>query len=499
MNADQLLRTILVERRATFLIVLILSMAVAGAVVAILPKQYDATALLFIGADRPVDAAGVSQRDDVLARSYTALLAAPAVADEALKRAPKGVSRSGLLNRMSFELVAGTQLISVKATDGSPEGAARFANAYADSFIATRATTDLTSRRQRTAQLSREIEDALSLVNQLQGSKAPGNAGRLDAARTRLSSLRSAYGPLQQNNVQEGPNVSLASPARVPAAASAPKPVLYLAAAFVLGLFLAAAAALARDRFDSHLTDEHAIVDLAQVPILTRIPKVRRSARSSLPSHQAFAFLRANLTVDDGEHTIVVTSPSPGDGKTTVSEGLARSLAASDVDVLLADCDFRRADLTVRFGELEGPGLLDVMTGRADLADVLRPTSTDRLRLAPGASESAGQIQEFSRRKAGAMLDLLRRSGDYLVCDTAPVTAASETSILASLGHETVVLVVDPRSTTRPDLIAALEQLRQSGADLRGLVINRAARSRIPEYHYGQDPPRLRRASPPAA
>lgn len=461
--------------------VLIVFVAAAAVAVAVLPKQYEASASLFVGQDRPISASSSAQLDDVLAKSYAALLASPLVADRALARVGGGLSRSQLLSRMTFQVTPGTQLIVVTAVAGSPERAAQLANGYAETFVAQQQASDAQSQKSRLGRLARQIGVVSVLVEKLR-FRGPRSKPELGVALGQLSSLRSTYQALQQNLALQGSNLTFSTRAAPAVSPSAPKPVPYLLAALVLGLLLAIGAALLRDRLDRRIWDEDEMLLVAGAPILARIPKSGRGGDSSLA--EAFDFLRTNLMSPGKPSTILVTSPSAGDGKTAVVSGLSRSIANVGQSVIAADCDFRAHKLSESYRGHATAGLEDVGTGASEPLATLVTANPSNFRVAVARGQGGkGSTAWLDRRSGQRIIDSLVEHAEFVVIDTAPVMAAPETSVLAAGKVDAVILVVDLKATKRDALVAAIEQLERSGAYLRGVVVNRVGRTT--GYGYG--------------
>ena len=136
---------------------------------------------------------------------------------------------------------------------------------------------------------------------------------------------------------------------------SSPRPVRNALIAAFVALVLALYVVVLLARFDKRISDEDELADVMGAPVLARIPQAPRSrpAHASGPDDdsaflEAFEFLRLNLQLmgpNGGNLVLAVTSPTAGDGKTTVVAWLARSLALSGAEVMAVDLDRRKRDL----------------------------------------------------------------------------------------------------------------------------------------------------------
>jgi capsular exopolysaccharide synthesis family protein len=183
--------------------------------------------------------------------------------------------------------------------------------------------------------------------------------------------------------------------------------------------------------------------------------------------------------------TLLVTSASTGEGKTTTAANLALTFARQGTRVLLVDCDLRRPRLHRIFNAEREPGLVDLLLGRADAAEVVQPTSVDRLSLV-----ARGQFEESAIEALGGagMQNFLQASSehfDLVILDTAPVLVAADTPNVAAHA-DAVLLVVRAGKTQRNEGRQALRQLSAVGANVIGAVLNDpdSTADRYGEYYY---------------
>jgi Mrp family chromosome partitioning ATPase len=170
---------------------------------------------------------------------------------------------------------------------------------------------------------------------------------------------------------------------------------------------------------------------------------------------------------------VVFTSPSPGDGRSTLAANYALVAAHIQRPVLLIDADMRKPSLHTGFGVPRSPGLVDVLRDRLDPWRVAHtfPTLGGLHVLTAGSALSRpGDVAA-----SPAMGDLLEKAYDdceAVVLDSPPVLVAADASGLASHAR-TAVLMVMNRSRKRRHLVSALRKLTVTDANVVGLVINR--------------------------
>lgn len=202
---------------------------------------------------------------------------------------------------------------------------------------------------------------------------------------------------------------------------------------------------------------------------------------------EAYRGVRAQLfvsTLDKGHQVIQVTSPSPGDGKSTLAANLAISIAQAGKTVVLLDCDFRRPRVHKLFN-IPNPelGLASVTDGQADLATVIRHSDIDRLDLLPCGTRPTNPAELLSGPKFQEVLADLRKRYDYVIVDTPPLLAVSDPRVVAQR-VDGVLMVMKITKTVRPQAERAREQLADMGANLLGIIVNGMDRGDSGGYVY---------------
>jgi capsular exopolysaccharide synthesis family protein len=291
--------------------------------------------------------------------------------------------------------------------------------------------------------------------------------------------------------------------ATLPKAPVSPNTKRNLALGFVLGMMLGLGYAVLRSQLDRRVRSAEAIerdfgVTVAgkvpETPALARktdglVPHVMTGANKAKdPVHSAEAFLklRTNLQymdVDNPPRVIVVTSPLPGDGKSTVALNLAVALSMSDRRVVLIDGDLRRPVVAESFGLIEGPGLTDVLIGSVEFEDVAQVGGIPNLivlaagRIPPNPSEILG---------SKAMRRLLERlSQDYtVIIDAPPLLPVTDAAVLTASADGALV-VVSAGKTLDTQLRDALGNLSSVQGHTLGVVLNRVPPRSSEGGYYG--------------
>jgi capsular exopolysaccharide synthesis family protein len=185
------------------------------------------------------------------------------------------------------------------------------------------------------------------------------------------------------------------------------------------------------------------------------------------------------------EHQVVqITSPNPGDGKTTLAANLAISLAKSNKRVVLVDCDFRKPRVHRMFALPNSElGVASVVADQADLGAVIQACEIDNLSLLPCGPRPANPAELLTTPRFQEMIDELRANYDYVIIDTPPVLAVSDPAAVAPRA-DGVILVFRMTKDARPAAERATADITAVGGRLLGVVVN-ASTEREMGYGYG--------------
>lgn len=272
-------------------------------------------------------------------------------------------------------------------------------------------------------------------------------------------------------------------------------PILYRSILFglFLGLVAGGGLALAMELTDRSFRSPAEIQRRLGLRIFGHIPRLktdeppeRHSAAGIEPSlvtfyrpssteAEAYRGVRTQLyfsTQGRGHQVIQVTSPNPGDGKSTLAANLAISIAQSGKRVVLIDCDFRKPRVHKIF-KLPKPelGLATVMSGEARLAAAVQSCEVENLSLMPCGPRPANPAELLTAPKFSEVLRELREMYDFVIVDTPPVLAVSDPSVVAPR-VDGVLLVFRMTKNARPVTERAREQLAAVGARMLGVVVN---------------------------
>jgi capsular exopolysaccharide synthesis family protein len=195
-----------------------------------------------------------------------------------------------------------------------------------------------------------------------------------------------------------------------------------------------------------------------------------------------------------GPQVLMVSSPAPGEGKTTLSGCLAESLARAGYRTLLVDGDLRRPTAPGRYGTPPGPGVAEILRGQTSVAECCYRVDGLGLWVLPAGRESAAASELLPKGGWRGLVQRARELFDFVVVDTAPLLAVVDPLLMASPCDGVVLAVL--RDVSRLDLLAdAANRLRTLAIPILGCVVHRAYRPPTGGYYYANRPPTRKHTS----
>lgn len=326
---------------------------------------------------------------------------------------------------------------------------------------------------------------------------------KAESVRTLYESLLARFKQTSSSQGIEQADARVVSRAKIPTAPSYPKPSLNLALGLVLALGAGAAAVVLAEILMAGIFTEDEVERriglpyLGSIPLLSSAIEDAKLARDMSPPDyllakplstfaESFRKLRAAILyskVGESVKVIAVTSSLPGEGKTTTTFSLARTLATSGANVIIVDCDLRQSAINRFLPEVPAMGLLEVLNGVCSLDQAL---ITDQ----SGAKVLALTKSAYTPRDvlgSPAMLKLLaelRNRFDVVLLDTAPLLAIADTRILAPHA-DAVVMLARWKKTPVKAITAAISLLQGRGVFVAGLALTQVDMKAQTRYGYG--------------
>ena len=237
------------------------------------------------------------------------------------------------------------------------------------------------------------------------------------------------------------------------------------------------------------------LIDVAKTKILpgSEISPVMITVhRPKSPQSESYRAIRTALYFNnrDEQHQVIqVTSPMPGDGKSTLAANLAVTIAQSGKSVLIMDADFRRPTLHKVFG-LDKPatGLASIVKGDTEPQDaIIEIRETPNLHVLACGPRPENPSELLSSQQFADTLEMFREQYDFVIVDTPPVLAVSDPCAV-SARVDGVILTFRIHKRARPLAVRARDALGNSGAKVIGLVVNgvdQEAGGYYSQYRYG--------------
>jgi len=322
---------------------------------------------------------------------------------------------------------------------------------------------------------------------------------QLSLMRTTLTLYQQIYVSILNNlettrlaRMQNTPNVVQIEAATLPVKPVRPRVFLNTALAGVIGLFVAVVWIFIKEYVDDTLKTPEDIEKLLGLPVLGSIAKlnfengaeilyVRKHPRSIIS--EAFRTLRTNLEFIHPLKTVLVTSPGPEEGKSTIAANLAEIISQVNKQVILLDADMRKPKVHQILGIPNRIGLSDVFrTHHWENQDVLRPVGDSKyLRVITSGNIPPNPADLLGSELMLKFLEELKKLSDVVVIDSPP-SLVSDSQIL-STRVDGVIVVIKPGFTRINAAKTTVEQMKRSGAKLIGVVINGIPKEY--SYYYG--------------
>jgi len=293
-------------------------------------------------------------------------------------------------------------------------------------------------------------------------------------------------------------NIRIIDHAEKPTKPVKPRKKLNILLAMVIGLFTGIFLAFFLEYLDNTIKVPDDVKTHLGIPFLGPVPMF--AARPPNPNSpnvvtvyspkavasESFRGIRTSIlysSADSSPQTILVTSAAPGEGKTSCASNLAAVMAQSGGRILLLDCDMRRPRLHRTFGINPQVGLSSVLVKVGQLKNAIQPTGVENLDIIPCGPTPPNPSEILGSDQMRNLLNRLKKRYKRIIIDSSPVTAVTDSVILAKEA-DAVVLIVRAGETPRPSVKAALEQLAAVEANIIGAVLNSVQAERDGYHHY---------------
>jgi polysaccharide biosynthesis transport protein len=366
--------------------------------------------------------------------------------------------------------------------------------------------------QQQAAQLATQIASDKGSVDALNEqeksiqpalSSLPAQTVALADLQRQAKSAQDVYSALEEkyNNAAIARDTALSSvtitqPASPLFVTVRPSLVLNVLLGALLGAVLAVLGVFVIEYFDNTIKDGADVEQELALPALASIPLVRmRDGQPEVPwlrtlSIESFLHLVTSIkyATDAPIGTLVVTSPTPGDGKSTIALNVALAMSELEPRVLLVDADLRRPSLHVKLATKNDRGLSDILVGRSNFEDVVQRTRHAGLDVLASGTPAPNPIKLLGSPRFDALLNEAKKSYRFIVVDGTALSVNVDSAIIARKVDGSVLVL----STNHTDLRAArlaLRKLHQVGVhNILGYVLNRVVPNREEYRAYELEP-----------
>lgn len=322
----------------------------------------------------------------------------------------------------------------------------------------------------------------------------------LELAKSQYQSNRSSlFANLQSirlSEVQSATTISQLNQAVAVSDPIQPQPLKSAGLAALVGFMLTAGIVFLVAYLEDEIRDPSEITHRWGVPVIGIISNYASGETSlitmtkpRMPVSEAFRSLRTNLQfsgIDSPLKTLLVTSASPSDGKSSIAANLATVIAQSDKDVVVVDADMRRPTMHKVFKLSNRIGLSDYFIRTPDkMSGVVKKTAVNNLSVITSGSLPPNPSELLSSTKMRDVITLLAKHFDMVILDSPPLLAVTDALVLTR-SVDGIILVVDPKKTKRAAVKQAIEQIQRLDARLLGVVLNNIKVKRS-SYYYNRE------------
>jgi exopolysaccharide transport family protein len=301
-------------------------------------------------------------------------------------------------------------------------------------------------------------------------------------------------------------NIQVVDKAEVPTSPYKPNKRLNFLLAAVIGLFLGVGLAFFFEYLDNTVKSPEEVEQLIRLPSFGMVPEISYERKKRLEKgtsypvelvthghpksvlSEAYRNIRTSILLSFSEKPpkrIVITSPNPGEGKTTTVINTAIALSQTGAKVLIIDGDMRHPRVHKIFNEENGAGLSSFLSGNAPLDAIIKKTEVPNLYYIPSGPIPPNPSELIGSNLFKEMIKILGNRFDHMVLDSPPALGFADSVILSTI-VDGVILVVLGGRTPRETLQRAKEVLYQVNAKILGVIINRVDihRSEYGYYYY---------------
>ena len=410
---------------------------------------------------------------------YPDLVKSRPVLEESIRDLSLSMSVAELRSKLSVSEVE-TQLVRIQATDTDPVVAVRLADAVAQSYIRYLGSI----REPQLAAAREELAQSLAALD---------TGGSADAAEIAIAVLTSRATPaivlapaevLEEASIFSGPTSHLAR---------------NTALAAILGLIIAVAAIFLLEFIESpvrspaQMERRFGLSNLGSVPRWRKgkgassSPLARLNSENGLSESVSQLAASLDFTAAASQtKTIAITSPGPGDGRSSLVSCLGVALSNQWRQIILIDSDFRNPSLHNHFHLDNSLGLSNLLSNpELELADVLQSTNYPRLQVITSGTIPSDPTNLIRCPRMTWVLERVKESADLVLIDTAPSLDTADGALIASQ-VDAIVMAVNASQAKQGSMEASLVNLRRANRNILGFIWNQSRPGLFSRTSHGQ-------------
>lgn len=470
---------------------------------------YEATTEVFISQPRSNELSELGYLNAYqLLPTYAELMVTDDVLNETATRTNYVIEAENI----SVQQIRDTQILQVKVEDTDPVQAAAFANMLVVVFREQQYELQTARYADSKENLETNMEEQRVAIDELLEKMAaiPNTAEyKVEREWTNLllvqandiySNLLNNYESLRLAEAQSISTVQLVELAKPDDEPIRPNILTNVILGITVGLMLSGGIVFLVEYLDDTVRTPEEIsrgYDLSTLGYIARISIPARNKRTEgvhvlleprSPISEAFRSLRTNIEfagIVSPIRTILVTSPGPKEGKSTVSANLAAVMMQGGKRVIIVDCDQRRPRIHKLFGMQNRLGLTGIFRGQVNLNDAAEKYAENLSVITSGAIPP-NPAELLGSTMMDKIINRLSEMADIVILDSPPMVV-TDPAIL-STKVDGVILVVNPGLTKKEAFKAAMTQLKRSEARILGVVVNQIGKksSHYYEYYYAK-------------
>lgn len=380
-----------------------------------------------------------------------------------------------------------------------------------------------TDKHPAVRQVTEQIKDLEAQLNGFSGQELEyARLNReVEVNRKLYAMLKEKLEEARITEAQKVSDVSMVNPAVMPTAPLGTQKRTGMMLGGLTGLVLGIILAFVWESLDTSIGTIEDVEDLLKLPVLGVVPSIKLEhkgrenflqkyfnkffplkhtraddAYARLIVHyepkslvaEAYRAIRTNLKISPSLKTLLITSASPQEGKSTVLTNLGLAITQTGMKTLLVSTDLRRPSIARTFGLKEQPGINEVITKVVDLDDALCNASDimmgemklekimetpgiENICILPSGNIPMNPAEILESKGMDSLMDELKNRFDIILFDSPPVLPVTDAVLLAAK-VDGVILVYEAGRTARSVLLRAKTQLEAAGAKILGVVLN---------------------------